>query len=344
MESNFDALRSNISGVKLFPNAGYNKEDVFLSKMKGDTLPRKFDSLLKYCLLHIKDALEHDILSSDKLIVIISTTKGDLENGIDKAIERPIARLKHDFGLIHYPLVISNACSSGVIAINTAANLVKAGLYEYAIVIGIDLITDFVLFGFQSLFAMSNQICAPFDKNRNGISLGEACAMVVLSKNKEIFCTPPMEYLEGTSSNDANHISGPSRTGEGLYRTVKQTMQLAGITEKDIDFISAHGTATNFNDDMESIAFHRLNMSHIPVNSFKGYFGHTLGAAGVIETAICLKSMRENLLIKSLGYTEHGTSEPLNLLTENKAMPVNIVLKTASGFGGCNASLILKKS
>ena len=153
-----------------------------------------------------------------------------------------------------------------------------------------------------------------------------------------------MEYMDGSSSNDANHISGPSRTGDGLFRTVKKTLQFSNVNEKEIDFISAHGTGTIFNDEMESIAFDRLKMNAIPMNSLKGYFGHTLGAAGVIETAICLQSMRNNLLIKNLGFENQGTPKQINILTENKTLEVKTVLKTASGFGGCNASLILRKA
>ena len=115
------------------------------------------------------------------------------------------------------------------------------------------------------------------------------------------------------------------------------------MNSNDIDFISAHGTATVYNDEMESIAFDRLAMNHIPVNSLKGYFGHTLGAAGVLETAICMQSLRNNLLIKSLGFDKSGTSKELNVLRENVSQEVQTILKTASGFGGANASLIISK-
>lgn len=116
------------------------------------------------------------------------------------------------------------------------------------------------------------------------------------------------------------------------------------MTTGDIDFISAHGTATLFNDEMEAIAMNRLNMQHIPLNSFKGFFGHTLGAAGIIETAMCIQSMRKNVLLKSVGYDECGTSVPLHIIQESKPCNINTVLKTASGFGGCNASLIIQKN
>ena len=342
-EENFSALCENISGIKKFNNAGFDDKNIFLSKFSNDVPKHTFNSLLKNCLIGIKGRIASDIFSSDQTLLILSTTKGDIQNEVADAIGKTVAKLQNTFSFQHTPLVVSNACASGVIAINTGADLIRSETYENVIVLGCDLVSDFVTYGFQSLFAISENPCTPYDKGRTGITLGEGCAGLILSKNKSIFNQVPMKYIEGTSSNDANHISGPSRTGEGLFRTVKRTLELAGMKEQDIDFISAHGTATQYNDDMESVAFDRLNMNHIPLNSFKGYFGHTLGAAGVIETAMCLQSMRNNMLVKSIGFKDHGTSKKINVLAENKSGVVETVLKTSSGFGGCNASLLLKR-
>jgi 3-oxoacyl-[acyl-carrier-protein] synthase-1 len=153
----------------------------------------------------------------------------------------------------------------------------------------------------------------------------------------------PLQLLSGTSANDANHISGPSRTGEGLFRSIRKTLRQNNIAPDEIDFISAHGTATVFNDEMEAIAFDRMGMNSVPLNSLKGYFGHTLGAAGVIETVVSMQMMRSNSLVKSLGYRESGTTKALNITTENRPAEISTVLKTASGFGGCNASLVVRK-
>ena len=111
----------------------------------------------------------------------------------------------------------------------------------------------------------------------------------------------------------------------------------------DIDFISAHGTGTIYNDEMESIAFDRSHLTHVPLNSLKGYFGHTLGAAGVIETVISMQMLRNQILIKSLGFEQTGTSKELNIIKENKPAELRMILKTASGFGGGNASLLIQK-
>jgi len=343
IQENFKSVCENRSGISLVTEAGFNKEDIYLAKIIADAGIFKFEFLLIKILQNLSAQIDPSCISSDKTIVIISSTKGDLDRNIADPFEPSLSAIVQKFKLANQPIVVSNACISGVLAINAANNYIESGFYEHAIVIGCDVISDFVLFGFQSLFAVSAEPCAPFDKNRNGISLGEGCSAVVLSKTKEIFKNAPLALLSGTSANDANHISGPSRTGEGLYRTVKKTLEQNDISADSIDFISAHGTATVFNDEMEAIAFDRLGMSTVPLNSLKGYFGHTLGAAGVIETAISMQMMRNDLLVKSLGYSEPGTSNSLNITTENQSSEINTILKTASGFGGCNASLVLRK-
>ena len=343
IDDNFAALQQNISGIKLYKNAGFKKEDLYLSKIELLNAKNKFNLLIENCLDNLLSEVPASIFESEKTILILSTTKGDMELGLTETIEEPIQKIKQKYALKHLPIVISNACTSGVLSIITAANLIRSQIYDHAIVIGCDTISEFVIYGFQSLYAISDEPCKPFDRDRKGITLGEGCAGVVLSKDNNLFKQQPLLFIEGSSSNDANHISGPSRTGEGLYRSIKNTLEYAKMNTEDIDFISAHGTATLFNDDMESIAFHRLGMNHIPLNSLKGYYGHTLGAAGVIETAICMQSLRNNLLVKSLGFENSGTPEPLNIITKNKVKELKTVLKTASGFGGCNASLILQK-
>jgi 3-oxoacyl-[acyl-carrier-protein] synthase-1 len=342
-EENFRAICENRSGISLVAHAGFGNESVHLSKINFLPERNTFEYLLIDTLSKAINSVDSCLVSSEKTIVIISSTKGDLDRNISNPFEESIAALVKQFHLVHEPVVVSNACISGVLAINAANNFIRAGLYDHAIVLGCDVISDFVLYGFQSLFAVSAEPCAPFDANRSGVTLGEGCAAVILSRSKEIFKSTPLQILSGTSANDANHISGPSRTGEGLYRSVKKTMEQNHLVADEIDFISAHGTATVFNDEMESIAFDRMEMSGIPLNSLKGYFGHTLGAAGVVETAVSMQMMRNNVLVKSLGYCESGTSKPLNIITENTFSELNTILKTASGFGGCNASLVIRK-
>jgi 3-oxoacyl-[acyl-carrier-protein] synthase-1 len=341
IQDNFSKLANNESGIQPVAGVGRNMETCYLGKILDPSVA--FTTLLIEGIQGAMGAIDDSILQSTKTILLISSTKGAIEYHLQDQFNRASADVVSNFGLVNQPIVVSNACVSGVLAINMAERFIRSGQYAHAIVVGCDLVTNFVLNGFQSLFAMSPQYCKPFDTNRTGINLGEGCGVVVVSKNASVFKQTPLLLLKGHSANDANHISGPSRTGEGLFRTVRKTLDINGIVPADIDFISAHGTATIYNDEMEAIAFDRLQVSHCPINSLKGYFGHTLGAAGVIETAVSMQMMRHNLLLKSLGYETVGTSKPLNIIQENQFADLNLILKTASGFGGGNASLAICK-
>jgi 3-oxoacyl-[acyl-carrier-protein] synthase-1 len=341
IQDNFLKLVSHQSGVQEIASVGRNEETCYLGKIVDQ--PLSFATLMVEGIQGAIGGIDATILTSPKTILLISSTKGDIAINIRDQFNEASAYVRRKFGLVHQPIVVSNACISGVLAMNMAERFIASQYYDHAIVVGCDLISNFVINGFQSLFAMSGQRCKPFDAARTGINLGEGCGVVVVSKNASIFEQTPLRLLKGHSANDANHISGPSRTGEGLFRTVRKTMEINGIMPDEIDFISAHGTATIFNDEMEAIAFDRLNISHRPINSLKGYFGHTLGAAGVIETAVSMQMMRNNLLLKSMGYASMGTSKPLHIIEENKFANLKLILKTASGFGGGNASLAICK-
>ena len=145
------------------------------------------------------------------------------------------------------------------------------------------------------------------------------------------------------SANDANHISGPSRTGEGLYISIQNALKEAKLNNDQIDYITAHGTATPYNDEMEAIAFNRAGLQDVPVNSLKGYYGHTLGASALIETLIAKHCLVHNELFASLGFEALGVSESINVIAKNSKKEIKRVLKTASGFGGCNVALIIEK-
>lgn len=336
VQSTIDAVFSGVSGIHPVENAGFLKETLPLGKVTELTGCR-YNALLTQALDELVET--HPQLQANTTAIVLSSTKGNLDD-IATDTFASSRKIIGDFYQDIPLTIISNACISGVLAINLAADMLRTSALENVVIIGIDALSDFVNFGFKSLYALSEAPCKPFDATRNGTSLGEACAIVLLSKNKpEQFA---VEYLAGSSSNDANHISGPSRTGEGLVRSINRSLQRAGITASSIDFIGAHGTATVFNDEMESIAFGRLGMEHIPVHSLKGYFGHTLGAAGVLETMLLMASMEHQQTIASLGFETTGTSVALNVVQQSTPAKLNTVLKTASGFGGGNASLILK--
>jgi 3-oxoacyl-[acyl-carrier-protein] synthase-1 len=368
-EENAGQIRAGISGIRvleddaLFPGpvafsaVNTNELDhnfnIIRRKINTELSSQEFSRLEKMFLISIAGTLQNSPVDprDPRTIMIFSTTKGNIDllaaqsannNGKSRILlwemADYIAKLLNCYTV---PLVISNACTSGSAAIITAARLIASGQYDHAIVTGGDIISEFVISGFQSFQALSTEACRPFDANRTGLSLGEGCGTVILTSDQNMAGEgKPVAYLGGATSNDANHISGPSRDGEGLYLSVAATMKEAGVTAGDLDFISAHGTATPYNDEMESLALSWAGLENVPVNSFKGYIGHTLGAAGVIETILSIFSIRNGILFKSAGYSENGVSRPLNVVTDNIYMPVRRVLKTASGFGGCNAAIV----
>jgi 3-oxoacyl-[acyl-carrier-protein] synthase-1 len=319
---------------------------------KGPALS-PFEQLL---LTSIRDVLEtagHNA-QDPKTVLIISSTKGNIgwldshpasTGHTSERVSLPLSadRIAEHFRFANKPLVISHACISGLLGLITAMRLLKSGTFDHAVVAGADLMSKFIFSGFHSFQAISPQPCRPFDLERNGITLGEAAAAVLLSSKKKA-SGQSIQLLGGSVSNDANHISGPSRTGEELGHAIRQTLQEARLTKEDIDFISAHGTATVYNDEMEAKAFHLAGLQSVAVNSLKGYYGHTLGAAGLLESVISMHSLKENLILPTLGCSQPGTTEPLDICQTIRRGEIRKCLKTASGFGGCNAALVLAKT
>jgi 3-oxoacyl-[acyl-carrier-protein] synthase-1 len=361
---NLQNLKEDFSGLKLHENK-YSQIPAFYGSLVDDSEintrfsafgdPVKYTKLEKMAILSIKTALsDSDIdIQSPKTLVLVSTTKGNIDllksNSLipkERVYLTEMSKvITSFFNNPNTPLIISNACISGVLGIITAKDLIASGLYDNIVVCGGDIISEFTLSGFFSFQAVSGKPCKPFDAARDGISLGEGCGTIILSshafKNR---MDPQFIIREGASSNDANHISGPSRTGDGLYAAISKSLMQSGLNYSDINYISAHGTGTIYNDEMETKALALANMLDIPVNSLKGYYGHTLGAAGVIETIISIGSMKQNHLYTSLGFNDLGVSFDLNIIKKGKSATINHSLKLASGFGGCNAALVISKN
>ena len=186
---------------------------------------------------------------------------------------------------------------------------------------------------------MSSSPCKPYDANRDGISLGEATAALWLSNERE---GAVAKIVGGASINDANHISGPSRTGEGLYLSIAAALQQAGLQPEAIDLINAHGTGTLYNDEMESIALMRSGLLNTPVNSYKGYFGHTLGTSGLLESILSVALAKRGMALRSLNFKRLGVSHNINVLAKNERLKTHYLLKTASGFGGSNTAVVIE--
>lgn len=352
-EENWNNLVEGNSGVAK-TKVLENLDEVYISKINDQLLNKKFEELFssedftrleKMIFLALKPIIEKNTIS-DKTAFILSTTKGNIsslknqtELPEDVFLSELAKKIAVYFGFKTQPIVVSNACVSGVMALGVAKNLIQSGLYDDSIVVAGDEISEFVVSGFNSFQAISDEPCKPYDKNRKGINLGEAAAAAFVTTEKK---EGSFKILGDSAINDANHISGPSRTGEGLYRSVMNAMKESKLSANDINFISAHGTATIYNDEMEAIAFNRAEMQNIPLHSLKGFYGHTLGAAGLLECIVAMESAKHSMLIPSKNYKEQGVSQSINIIEENKPQKVKYILKTASGFGGCNAALVLE--
>jgi len=347
---NYQNLRKGNSGIALISDQHLSAAPFYAGRIEGDfpdTSLTKFEEISIQALSSVLGQLD---VPREKTIFILSSTKGNigfLEQGQPShpRIHLPAVAtfLAQKFGFVN-SLVVSNACISGVMALIVAKRMLDGGVYDHAVVVGTDVLSRFIVSGFQSLQALSPEACRPFDVERKGINLGEcAAAMILTAKPDALGVKPDISIGGGGLSNDANHISGPSRTGAELVFAIEQAMKEADLSVNDIDFISAHGTATIYNDEMEAKAFSLMGLGHIPMNSLKGYFGHTLGAAGVVEVVMNAQSLLKGELIPSKGFETLGVSQPVNIIRELEKRSLNRCLKTASGFGGCNAAIILQK-
>lgn len=351
---NYKNISAGKSGISLLTDTSFSKTEVHAGAMNHDATGEAFTRFESISIYAAREALKQTNLdfASSRTLFILSTTKGNIElleeekiNGNNISLHESASNIANSLGIRSKPLVVSNACISGVMATLVARRLIQAGLYDHAIITGADVLTKFVLSGFQSLSAISTEACKPFDAKRKGVTLGEAAATVILTSDPEtVKGDYKIKILGGSVSNDANHISGPSRTGEELAQAVNKAIEEARVSKGEIDFISAHGTATVYNDEMEARAFNHVGLAHTPLNSLKGYFGHTLGAAGIVETIVSIHALLNNELIPTFGFEELGVSQSLNVIRSLESKKINTCLKTASGFGGCNAALVIRKA
>ena len=363
---NFSRIKNGNSGVQLHNRADIDDSPFWASIISEEQFKSLSDEIKdaddysrfeQFLIASVKDALKTSSVdvADKKTIFIFSTTKGSISllehSPLSPELYERI-NLYHSGTLVadyfkssNKPIVISNACVSGAVAILYAKRLLESGQYENAIVAGADTVSRFVLSGFKSFQALSSGRCKPFSTTRDGINLGEAGAAVILTtKQERLSGQYKIQVSGGGVSNDSNHISGPSRTGEELSTAINKAIETADLFHEDIDFISAHGTATLYNDEMEARAFGLSCLQKVPVNSLKGYFGHTLGAAGLVESIISIQSLKEGVVIPTLGFSERGVSPEINVCDKKIKIKMSHCLKTASGFGGCNAALVFSKT
>ena len=342
-EENYQAVKEGKSAIRAYAPMTAGIPNGFVASL----LSSDFEELAFRSAQKAIDASGINV-SSTRTVFILSSTKGAIEKlgqtDDDKLYLGNIAqRIATRLGIQLSPIVVCNACISGLAAMILASRLLVSKKYDYAVVCGADCPNRFIISGFQSLNAMSAFSCQPFDIERQGLNLGEAAATVVLgreitTKSVNNGCRRQVWQIgHGYIKNDAYHISAPSKTAEGLYEALQETMN--GIDKRNIAFINAHGTATLFNDQMEAIAIHRAELQDIPVNALKGYVGHTLGAAGIMETILCMKAVDDHTVLGTRGYEEVGVSGRIQLSSKHHSTIKTSFIKQLSGFGGCNATL-----
>ena len=346
-EENYLSVKAGRSGIRAYEPGTCNIPEGFYASL----LFEDFETLaLKSAQKAIANAqktmgnaqLE---LKGKRTAFILSSTKGNIEENISLADSAQ--RIASQLGIDSKPIVVCNACISGLSALILGNRLIDSGLYDSAIVCGCDTPRQFILSGFQSLKALSPEPCRPFDMERMGLNLGEAAATLILSKNP--IQGNSWRMGDGFIRNDAFHISTPSKTADGLYLSLQRTLEsytkeISSACEQidmkaHLAFINAHGTATLFNDQMESVAIGRAGLSDLPANAYKSFWGHTMGAAGILETIISMKAIDDDTILGTRGFSELGVSGKMNICAENRPTDKKGFIKMLSGFGGCNATI-----
>lgn len=250
-------------------------------------------------------------------------------------------------------ITLSVACASGTAAIGLGAELIRRGEADQILAGGYDALSEFVFAGFDSLRALSPTTVRPFDRRRDGLGLGEGAGFVLLEEAgfARRRGARVLARVRGyASASDAHHMTRPSPTGDGLFRAVTGALANAQASPEEVGFISAHGTATPFNDRMEAAGLARLfgkRAGEIPVNSIKGALGHTLGAAGALEAVMTTLVLMRGVVPPTANLSEVDPGCPLDLVSGRARVVsrgIEMAVSTSSAFAGTNAALVLERA
>jgi 3-oxoacyl-[acyl-carrier-protein] synthase II len=260
--------------------------------------------------------------------------------------QKPVIDAQESFGISSPCQVIANACASGTNAIGHAFQCVRSGRYQRVLAGGYDALSEMVFVGFDSLQASTPEKCRPFDRHRTGMVLGEGAAILALENLKSANGrgAPILAEIIGYGiSTDNFHITQPNPSGIGPRQAMERALGNANASGEEVDYINAHGTATVFNDSAEGKAIRTL-FNGVPVSSTKSMMGHSLGAAGAIEAIVCILAMQHQFLPSNINFRESDDDLDLNVVA-NEARPalVRTVLSNSFGFGGTNASILMRK-
>ncbi|MBI5017243.1 MAG: beta-ketoacyl-[acyl-carrier-protein] synthase family protein [Deltaproteobacteria bacterium] len=271
--------------------------------------------------------------------------RGELAERSDLLFPSLLDEVSSRLGLGGEAANVNAACASSTIALARAAGRIACGTAEEVLVVGFDLVTEFVFSGFSALKALSTEPCRPFDRGRTGLSLGEGAVALRLTSEERARRDgrPCLGTIAGWGvANDATHITAPARDGSGLILAVRRALAVAGIGPEAVAAVSAHGTGTVYNDAMELVAFREVFGDRpVPVHSLKGALGHTMGAAGGLEAVVCLKALREQRAPPTAGLRDPEPAAQGQVAAEAVPFSGSFLLSTNSGFGGINAALVL---
>ncbi len=358
-EENYQAVRTGASALRCYgPKAGESQglwglpepfaASLFSEEQKSRLAIDGYTFFEALAIRSVREALSHISLdvASPRVVLILSTTKGNIGQAVRYYPSEAAAMIAKAIGVTTTPIVVCNACVSGLSAMLLANHLLSASLYDYAIVVGAEVQSRFIVSGFQSLKAVSAEPCRPFDMERNGLNPGEAAATIVFAakspSDRDMTGAVGWQLVDGAVCNDAYHIVSPSPQGDGLTNAIEAVMK--GRDKQQLASVCVHGTATLYNDQMESKAIQRTNLSDVPLSALKGYYGHTMGAAGVLETILSMRATDDGIVLPSKGFTELGVSGKVSISSEPKKTDKHAFLKLMSGFGGCNVAAMFEKT
>lgn len=355
-EENYQAYCRDVSALACYGSDHPYEVSLFTDERQAQMAIDGFTRFESLVIRSAEEALSHlDIdITDDRTLFILSTTKANVAElsaeGADNrcycAPGETALRIAKHLGVSTKALVVSNACISGISAQITALRMLEAGMYDKAVVCGADNISQFLIAGFQSFLSLASSPCRPFDLERNGLNLGEAAATMVLvnSSNEEV-CDELMRnawaIVSGAATNDAYHLSSPSPMGEGMQQAIRSTIE--GVSADMIATVNAHGTSTIFNDQMESKAIEHCGLSDVSVSAYKGCFGHTLGAAGLLESILTMRALEDGIVLPVRGFENMGVSGHISISNQSQPADKQSFLKIISGFGGCNAAMLYSR-
>ncbi len=354
-EQNYAAVKRGETDLKIMDGClGVPRRlcvGVFPEAQRASLLLKGFSWFESLVFHSVKDALSRCPVNpaSPRTVLILGTSTAGVEELGDVpekdrnylAPDVAAKKVAASLGFVNDPITVSNACISGATAQMLADRLIASGYYDTAVVCGVDVLSAFVLAGFDSLKALSPTECRPFDIERLGLNIGECAATVVLSRDPDE--DAGSWYIQaGCLNNDAYHVSAPIPSGDGVCRAIKKI--LSPEDKASLACVAAHGTATMFNDQMESKAIESAGLGDLPTTALKPHYGHTFGASGIVEAIITMCSLDEGLLLPVLGFEELGVSGRIKVCSQREHTDKTAFIKLQSGFGGCNGAMIYTKT